>query len=344
MDTKGILIENNCIRWNVASSGGGLGLDHSSMTFQNNVILGNIAYQDGGGIYLLKRIDQPDSAVVPEDGTAENLLAGNNLFEFYPAEESELIDANPEVFPKPKLYNNTFTQNKARKGGALFSYKADAELINTILWGDQATVAGPEIQVHYGSVYLNYCDIQYGWPEVPGCINLSVNPMFMTGQSCCLSPKSPCIDAGHPSPVFNDPENPKHLGMALPPALGTIRSDMGAFGGPCACGIIPTENTGEVAASSATIETVPEGFGLIQNYPNPFNPTTVISWQLAVGSSVRLSIYDLLGREVAVLVSGHLDAGYHQYEWDASGMASGVYLYRLEAEKFSETKKMMLMR
>jgi len=180
MDTKGILIENNCIRWNVASSGGGLGLDHSSMTFQNNVILGNIAYQDGGGIYLLKRIDQPDSAVVPEDGTAENLLAGNNLFEFYPAEESELIDANPEVFPTPKLYNNTFTQNKARKGGALFSYKADAELINTILWGDQATVAGPEIQVHYGSVYLNYCDIQYGWPEVPGCINLSVNPMFMT--------------------------------------------------------------------------------------------------------------------------------------------------------------------
>jgi len=85
-------------------------------------------------------------------------------------------------------------------------------------------------------------------------------------------------------------------------------------------------------------------FDLKQNYPNPFNPSTVISWQLAVGGPVKLSIYDLLGKEVAVLVNEKQAAGFHQIEFDATGMGSGIYIYRLVTDRFVQTRKMVLMR
>jgi hypothetical protein len=88
---------------------------------------------------------------------------------------------------------------------------------------------------------------------------------------------------------------------------------------------------------------LPLTFELRQNYPNPFNPTTVVSWQLPVSSHVRLVIYDLLGREVATLVNEVRAPGAYHITWNAAGLASGVYLYRLTAGSFSETKKMLLL-
>jgi len=81
-----------------------------------------------------------------------------------------------------------------------------------------------------------------------------------------------------------------------------------------------------------------------QDYPNPFNHSTVISYQLRVNSQVELSIYNLLGQKILTLVSEKQSAGIHQLNWDARGLASGVYLYRLEAGSFVQTKKLILMR
>lgn len=67
------------------------------------------------------------------------------------------------------------------------------------------------------------------------------------------------------------------------------------------------------------------------NYPNPFNPTTVIRYQLSVAGDTRLSVYDILGREVAVLVNQERAAGRYEVTFDASGLSSGVYLYRLQS-------------
>jgi hypothetical protein len=75
----------------------------------------------------------------------------------------------------------------------------------------------------------------------------------------------------------------------------------------------------------------PREFTLHQNYPNPFNPKTIISWQLPISSQVELSIYTVLGKKVAILVSEKQKTGYHQIEWDAHGFASGVYYYKIEA-------------
>jgi predicted GH43/DUF377 family glycosyl hydrolase len=93
-----------------------------------------------------------------------------------------------------------------------------------------------------------------------------------------------------------------------------------------------------------TNSNLPIEFTLEQNYPNPFNPSTMINYQLTMTNEVELSIYNLLGERVTTLVNGRKRAGYHQVDWDASNMASGVYLYRLEAEGYVETKKMILMR
>jgi hypothetical protein len=94
---------------------------------------------------------------------------------------------------------------------------------------------------------------------------------------------------------------------------------------------------------------IPKQYTLEQNYPNPFNPTTIIHYQLPVNSFVSLKVYDALGQEVAVLVNEMLDAGYKSVEWNSTDnagnpVASGVYLYRLQAGSYVETKKLVLLR
>jgi hypothetical protein len=87
---------------------------------------------------------------------------------------------------------------------------------------------------------------------------------------------------------------------------------------------------------------VPPAFLLEQNFPNPFNPATVIRYALSAAGSVRLAVYDLLGREVEVLADGIQGAGEHQVEWNAGDRASGVYFVRLQSGGFVQTRKAVL--
>jgi len=87
-----------------------------------------------------------------------------------------------------------------------------------------------------------------------------------------------------------------------------------------------------------------ENFQLEQNYPNPFNPSTVVGFRLSVAGHATLKVYDVLGREVAVLVNGTLSAGSHSVNFDASNLTSGVYMYKLEAGGMSQTKRMTLVK
>ncbi|UCE18122.1 MAG: T9SS type A sorting domain-containing protein, partial [Gemmatimonadota bacterium] len=89
---------------------------------------------------------------------------------------------------------------------------------------------------------------------------------------------------------------------------------------------------------------VPEEYILLENYPNPFNPETNIEFGLPEDSQVRLRVYNMLGQEVAVLVDDGLDAGYYTFSWDTAGLPSGVYFYRIEANDFTATRQMVLMK
>lgn len=89
---------------------------------------------------------------------------------------------------------------------------------------------------------------------------------------------------------------------------------------------------------------VPTSFALYNNYPNPFNPTTKIKYDLPKEAKVTLKVYDILGREVTTLVDTKQNAGYYEVNFDATRLASGVYIYRLMAGDFVQTKKMILMK
>jgi hypothetical protein len=92
------------------------------------------------------------------------------------------------------------------------------------------------------------------------------------------------------------------------------------------------------------ITVLPVKFSLLQNYPNPFNPTTTIKFQLPEARDVKLVVYDVLGRQVIILVDGRQTAGSHDVKFDASGLSSGVYFYRLTAGDFVKTRKSLLIR
>jgi flagellar hook assembly protein FlgD len=92
-------------------------------------------------------------------------------------------------------------------------------------------------------------------------------------------------------------------------------------------------------------ELIPTVYALEQNYPNPFNPSTTIEFSLPEDvSSVKLTIYNALGERVAELVNGSLTAGRYSYQWDASDVATGMYIYELRTDNFVSIKKMVLLK
>ncbi|MGA2669585.1 MAG: T9SS type A sorting domain-containing protein [Ignavibacteria bacterium] len=89
---------------------------------------------------------------------------------------------------------------------------------------------------------------------------------------------------------------------------------------------------------------IPNGYNLAQNYPNPFNPTTKISFSIPKAGNVKLRVFDMLGREVKILVNEFKNAGTYDVNFNALNLASGVYLYRIEAGDFKDVKKMTLVK
>jgi hypothetical protein len=131
--------------------------------------------------------------------------------------------------------------------------------------------------------------------------------------------RSPCIDAGDPA-------------FALDP--DTTVADMGAlFFDQTVTGI-----------EYETNRQIPDEFCLQSPYPNPFNPLTTFKVELPVASWVTLEIFDVSGRSLGFVLDGWRSAGYHEMTFDAAGLASGVYVYRLEAGEFRASGKMVLMK
>jgi photosystem II stability/assembly factor-like uncharacterized protein len=109
-------------------------------------------------------------------------------------------------------------------------------------------------------------------------------------------------------------------------------------------GLILYTSSGGVTGVGDRESHVPTTFALEQNYPNPFNPSTMIVFGLRARSFVSLKVFDVLGRNVATLVSRELQAGDYPVTWDAAAFPSGVYLYQLRVGSFVETKKLVLLR
>jgi hypothetical protein len=88
----------------------------------------------------------------------------------------------------------------------------------------------------------------------------------------------------------------------------------------------------------------PDGFVLNQNYPNPFNPSTILSFSIKTDANVKLTVYNLVGQSVQVLVDGYRSAGDYEVVFDASDLPAGVYLYKLQVGDYSSVKRMTLVK
>jgi parallel beta-helix repeat protein len=349
-DDSDPVIFSNMISGNTIYDGAGGGIycwNGSSPAIYGNTISGNSA-DDGGGICCYLNSDPIISGNIIRFNSAASGGHGGGVY---------CHDSNPTIINNiiynnvatswlegfgggiccdntaGIVINNTLSLNFARYGGGMAIIDgAYPTIANTILWGDTAPFY-PEIIVDDISwPTIIYCDVQGGW-EGEG--NIDTDPLFRYPESgdfhlmfilCGDTLDSPCIDAG-------DPDILDSL-LDCSWGLGTILSDMGAFGGG---------DSVQVGIDDY-LNLIPKRLDLMQNYPNPFNASTVIRYSLPSASDVTISIYDILGRRVETLVQGEQPAGYHRIVWDASDLSSGIYFYRIKTGNYSRTNKMILLR
>jgi endoglucanase len=180
-----------------------------------------------------------------------------------------------------------------------------------------------------------------------------LHPHHRPSASDGITEPVPGLLAGGPNHnITNDPVLQAHFSSATPPALCYI-DDQGSYASNEICinwNAPLVFVAGYFSGASGSTGLRPQGWldapriELEQNYPNPFNPRTVVSFQLPVVSNVELAIYDVLGRTAAVLMNERKPPGLYTVTFDASGLASGMYLYRLHAGTFNQTRRMMFLK
>jgi len=177
----------------------------------------------------------------------------------------------------------------------------------------------------------------------PGSVNSSLYYSFSTNAGVTWSPNARLSQSFNPHlgwPQQNKMGDYFHM---VSDSAGAHLAWAATFGGEqnVYYGHISYPLTGVEEQSP---EAIPTSFSLSQNYPNPFNPSTTIEFALPHSSFVSLNVFTVLGEKVATLVADRLNAGTHAVHWNATGLPSGVYFYRLEAAVFTQTKRLILLR
>jgi len=311
--------------WGAVAMGASVSQSPDSFLIEGNIIRGNTYAHGSGNSYVGGLLIGGSDAI----SVINNLIEGNAATYGGGVGISQFINPCTVV-----MVNNTIINNSATDGGGIRINQATAYIMNTIIWNNQAPTNAAILNIN-STIEVAYSDVQGGSPW-PGTGNINLNPELVSDS---LANTSLCIGAGILSYDFgggiisNSP--PEDINGRMRPYPAGSHPDIGAWesklGTPV--GIEPQSLAG-----------IPKSYMLEQNYPNPFNPTTNIEFSIPKSEFVTLKVYNILGEEVARLVSERLTAGRFKYEWDASGLASGIYFHELEAGNFTQTKKMLLVR
>ncbi len=337
--TQDLPISNNRFIGNTCStSGGGLSeFESVNSRIHNNLFLNNAA-ENGGGM-ALDNVSANPQAEQKLRYQALGLTLGTETY-------NDILQQTIDAIRKrrrqsgTKVTNNTFVGNHAERNGGGMYVEGTTTAMNNIVYGNTANVGSPQIHnLADTSLTVTWSDIEGGFE---GTGNIDADPLFADTIDYFLTATSPAVDAGNPDAAYYDPENASAPGNACPPALGSITNDIGAYGGP---GVVSDSTCPLTGIHDVADRPIISGYRLYQNYPNPFNPETVIALTMSKASVVTLTVFNMLGQEVATLVSGRLNAGAHQFVWQGGEQSSGVYFYRLvSGDGFSQTRKMILLR
>jgi hypothetical protein len=195
------------------------------------------------------------------------------------------------------------------------------------------TFMGPTVTVNAGTVVPEVRSMAFNEVAADGDDDLFIASWGFGA----FSNSSPSTTTGF-SPLTLRMENVTFLAVS-PDGQITLGSDDGSIA------TVPTASVTSTTIDPQTGESVvPSDYALSQNYPNPFNPVTTIAFAMPETADVRLAVFDVLGREVALLVSGTMEAGLHEVQFNASNLPSGTYLYRLESPHRLETRLLTLMK
>jgi predicted outer membrane repeat protein len=370
-----VIVTNNIISHNKALQnddaefwlggiGGGISNLGSAGIISNNIIQYNEVSAANNSFAPGMLFDYPpDELYFRNNIVSHNYFSGSGpcfgggfaVWDGSPTLENNLLEKNKatfggggwigDTFSFTKVINNTIIKNHAdEQGGAIYTKSAAPTVMNSILWNNHAP-EGEEIFIESGTIDVTYSDVKGGWS---GIGNIDRNPRLF-GWMKFLRFRSPCIDAGNPDEMYNDPASNYFPNFAMLPARGKVRNDMGAYGGPYADDwwnffnfrkeIESLETKDEQLASDLKSESIE-----VSQYPNPFNPSTNFEFQIPDLKIVSLKIFNVLGQEVATLVSEELNTGKYKYSWDASNFSSGVYIYQLQVGDYFESKKMTLLK
>jgi len=345
-------------------SGGGIIIYQASPTIRNNLITMNVVTNpgvyngaSGGGLlcfrgnplifnnqFINNQADYGAGLVVDFSGAVirNNIIAYNSGGELYGGGGLYCIgtDDDPILIENNVIYGN-YSQTT---GGAIRLWTTDVTARNNIIWANSQNSGGP---INGNSINISYCDIEGGWT---GTGNIDEDPQIVDFTTYQIDEFSPCVDAGDPDESFNDPEDPSTPGQALFPALGTIRNDLGAYGGPYTSGWEMT------SADDSFLDQGSLRHFELNAFPNPFNPETRISFRVQenIDQDLELSIFNIKGQKIKDF---SLSFGFTQDDmkdrysviWDGKDdmgepAGSGIYFYTLSSSSYSESKKLILLK
>ncbi len=342
-------IINSVFRENEALQGGGMYNRNLSHPFIHNTkFLANEAEEEGGGLFNSR-----------SNPILVNVLMSGNIAD----QGGGVVNY---LGSHPTFVNCTLSGNLAGDsgGGMANTWESRATIHNTIIWGNVATRSGNRgnniFNDPFSSAEIDFSlfgnaqnDVAAGGGLHAGDNNLNSNPMFedpgdaheapFLAGNYRLMPDSPAIDAGSNEWFLSAAGTGDYTmtDLAGRPRMfdgnsnGSTVIDMGAFEFSLDSGL-----TGGDESDTGK----PLAFRLNQNYPNPFNPSTIIGFEVPESGPVELTIFDTLGRRVATLVNEEMQAGVYQVNFNASGLASGMYIYHLQAGGREQTRKMIFIK